>query len=136
MRIVRKKGSMETTQALCGHAGQPLLDELRAIRQYLRERPADGSDFVFVSQKGGALTPVQWYRIFRQVALSAGIDAKRAHPHSLKHSLGYAMVKANANAMVVKQALGHRAMSSTAVYCGVSDSDASAAIRSSLMTLF
>lgn len=136
IHIARKKGSLETTQAICGHVGQPLLDELKALRQYLRERPEDGSGYLFVSQKGGALTPVQWYKIFRGVAMRAGIDADRAHPHSLKHSLGYALVKANVNPMVIKQSLGHRAMSSTAVYCGVTDGDASAAIRVSLMSIF
>jgi len=136
IHIARKKGSLETTQSLCGHVGQPLLDELRALRQYVRERPDDGSGYLFASQKGGALTPVQWYKVFRAVAIGAGIDANRAHPHSLKHSLGYALVKANVNPMVIKQSLGHRAMSSTAVYCGVTDTDASAAIKTSLMSIF
>jgi len=102
----------------------------------MRERPDDGSGFLFVSQKGGALTPVQWYKVFRAATIDAGIDANRAHPHSLKHSLGYALVKANVNPMVIKQSLGHRAMSSTAVYCGVTDNDASTAIKTSLMSIF
>jgi len=106
IRIARKKGSLETTLALCGHIGQPLLDELKALRQYLREGPEDGSGYLFISQKGGALSPVQWYKVFRQIAVRAGIDADRAHPHSLKHSLGYALVKANVNPMVIKQSLG------------------------------
>jgi site-specific recombinase XerD len=68
--------------------------------------------------------------------LPQGIDAGCAFPHVLKHSLGYAMVKANANIMVIKQALGHKSVSSTAVYTGVTDRDASAAIKSALMEVF
>jgi hypothetical protein len=38
--------------------------------------------------------------------------------------------------MVIKESLGYRAMSSTAVYCRVTDNDASAAIKASLMSIF
>jgi hypothetical protein len=34
---------------------QPLLDELEALRQWTKDRPGDGSDYVFTSQKGGRM---------------------------------------------------------------------------------
>jgi hypothetical protein len=43
-------GSLSQTQPLYQHRGQPLLDEVKALRNWLRERPADGSDFLFTSQ--------------------------------------------------------------------------------------
>jgi integrase len=49
------KGSLDTVQPLYPPRGVPLLDELAALRAYLRDREADGSDFLFVSQKGGRL---------------------------------------------------------------------------------
>src|SRR5215218_2737829 len=51
--VERLKGSLRTTQAITGHRGEPLLDELKALRDWLRERRHDGSDFLFTSQKGG-----------------------------------------------------------------------------------
>jgi integrase len=42
--IRRLKGSLHTIQPLYQHRGQPLLDETAAIRAWLRNRHADGSD--------------------------------------------------------------------------------------------
>ena len=51
--IQRLKGSLKTTQPLFQMRGRPCMDEVTALRTWLKERPADsGSDFVFVSQKG------------------------------------------------------------------------------------
>lgn len=36
--IRRLKNSLQTTQPLCEHAGQPLLNEMLALRSYLRDR--------------------------------------------------------------------------------------------------
>jgi integrase len=71
--VRRLKGSLETRQPLCGHAGQPLLDELKAIRQWMKDRGADGSDYVFTSQKGGRMHRSQFFRIFQNCAESAGL---------------------------------------------------------------
>src|SRR6202030_4667022 len=55
MSIRRLKGSLHTIQPLYQHRGQPLLDEMAAIRSWLRTRKADGSNYLFTSQKGGKL---------------------------------------------------------------------------------
>lgn len=36
--VERLKGSLRTTQAVSGHRGEPLLDEQRALRDWLRQR--------------------------------------------------------------------------------------------------
>src|SRR5437867_13073130 len=36
--VSRLKGSLRTTQALTEHRGEPLLNELKALREWLRER--------------------------------------------------------------------------------------------------
>ena len=45
--VDRLKGSLRTTQAVTEHRGEPLLNEHRALREWLRERPADGSEYLF-----------------------------------------------------------------------------------------
>src|SRR5712691_5995855 len=44
--IRRLKGSLHTVQPLYQHRGQPLLDEVGALRAWRRERRADGSDYL------------------------------------------------------------------------------------------
>src|SRR3954468_21353119 len=40
--VERLKGSLRTTQAVTEHRGEPLLNELKALREWLRRRPEDG----------------------------------------------------------------------------------------------
>src|SRR5580692_12624135 len=51
MVVERLKGSLRTTQAVTEHRGEPLLNELKALREWLRQRRDDGSDYLFTSQK-------------------------------------------------------------------------------------
>lgn len=134
--IARLKGSLRTIQPLCGHAGEPLLDELKALRAWLKERPADGSDFLFVSQKGGALDRTQFFRLFQSYAEQAGLPIEKRHPHVLKHSLATDLVRQNVNLAVVKQALGHAAIGSTMRYVSVSDEQAGREVRRAMMEIF
>src|SRR5712692_5093867 len=66
--IRRLKGSLPTVQPLYPHRGQPLLDEMSALRAWLRERRSDGSDYLFTSQKGGKLDRTQFFRVFQTIA--------------------------------------------------------------------
>lgn len=134
--IARLKGSLKTVQPLYEHRGEPLLDEAKVLKIYLKERPADGSNFVFVSQKGGQLDRTQFFRIFQAIAEDAGLPAEKRHPHVLKHSLATHLVGQNVNLAIVRQALGHQSIGSTMRYIGVTDSQASDAVRAAMMKLF
>lgn len=134
--IQRLKGSMRTVQPLYSHRGQPLLDEVLALRSWLKVRSADGSDYLFTSQKGGHLHRTQFFRIFQTVAEYAGLPTEKRHPHCLKHSLASHLVAGNVNLALIKQALGHRSISSTMIYVGTTDAQAAEAVRAALMGLF
>lgn len=134
--IQRLKGSMRTVQPLYTHRGQPLLDEVAALRSWLKVRPVDGSDYLFTSQKGGRLDRTQFFRIFQAVADVAGLPAEKRHPHCLKHSLASHLVAGNVNLALVKQALGHRSISSTMAYVGTTDAQAAEAVQAALMGVF
>jgi type 1 fimbriae regulatory protein FimB len=134
--VERLKGSLRTTQAVTEHRGEPLLNELKALRQWLRQRPDDGSDYLFTSQKGGRLDRSQFFRLFRTIAYAAGLPAEKQHPHVLKHSIASHLVSANVNLALVKQQLGHKSIGSTMRYITTSDHQASKATVSALMKLF
>lgn len=136
LSIQRLKGSMKTVQPLYAHRGQPLLDEVIALRAWLKVRPVDGSDYLFTSQKGGRLDRTQLFRTFQTVAEAAGLPAEKRHPHVLKHSLASHLVDGNVNLALVKQALGHRSISSTMVYVGTTDAQAAEAAAEAMMAMF
>jgi integrase len=114
----------------------PLLDEVKAIRSWLSVRVEDGSGYLFLSQKGGPLSRVQFFRIFQSIAASIGLPADKRHPHCLKHSLASHLIAGNVNLALVRQALGHRSINSTMVYIGTSDSQAAEAAHAALMKIF
>lgn len=134
--VQRLKGSRHTLQALQSHRGQPLLDELAVLKAWLAERPKDGSNFLFVSQKGGKLSRMQFFRIVRDCCLAAGVSSDLAHPHVLKHALCSHLLEANVNLGLIQQAAGHKSISSTMQYAHASDGQADAARQTALMQLF
>jgi integrase len=134
--IRRLKGSLQTVQPLYPHRGQPLLDEMSALRTWLRERQSDGSDYLFTSQKGGKLDRTQFFRLFQTVAETTGLPIEKRHPHVLKHSLASHLVAGNVNLALIRQALGHRSINSTMQYVGTSDGQAAEAAQAALMRLY
>lgn len=134
--LQRLKNSLKTTQPLYPHRGRPLLDEIAALRAWMKQRPNDGSDYLFTSQKGGKLDRSQFFRRFQATARIAGLPAEKTHPHALKHSLASHLVAANVNLALIKQALGHRSISSTMQYIGTTDGQAATATQAALMNLF
>jgi type 1 fimbriae regulatory protein FimB len=134
--VNRLKGSLRTTQAVTEHRGEPLLNELKALRQWLRQRRDDGSDYLFTSQKGGRLDRSQFFRLFRTIAGEAGLPGEKQHPHVLKHSIASHLVSANVNLALVKQQLGHKSIGSTIRYVTMTDQQASKATASALMTIY
>ena len=134
--VNRCKGSKSGVQTLDRHKGEPLLDEVVALKAWLKERIEDGSKTLFPSAKGGVMTRMQFLRLFKEYALAAGVPAELAHPHILRHSLCSTMAAQHADIYAIQQRAGHKNISNTMIYTHVSDQQASDACRESLMTAF
>jgi site-specific recombinase XerD len=136
--IPRLKGSLRTMQPLWEHRGDArrLYDEIRVLKHWLSLREDDGSGYVFLSQKGGAVSRKTFYCAFRSIALEAGIAPQKCHPHSLKHSRATNLIGQGVGLMHVKQLLGHKSISSTIIYISVSDQEAAEAAKRADVELF
>jgi len=82
---------------------------------------------ICIWQLARSLRRSQFFRVFQAIAESVGLPTDKRHPHVLKHSLASHLVTGNCNLALVEQALGHRAISSTMIYVGTSDLQASEA---------
>jgi type 1 fimbriae regulatory protein FimB len=131
LSVQRLKGSRKTAQPLYPHGGEPLLDEVKAMREWLRVRRDDGSGALFTSQKGGTLGRCQFFRIFQSVAKAAGLSADKRHPRVLKYSLASHLLAGNADLTVVSEMLGHRSLSSTVQYVKAADEALARSLRHS-----
>ena len=123
VQIVRKKGSLETTQALHVHKGKPHLDEPKLIAAWLKVKPA--GEYMFPSQKSVKMDSRSWWRLFHGYCIALGIDSGLAKPHSLKHASGTYLLRQGADLATVRQHLGHKSYQSTLRYLGVDDEQAS-----------
>jgi integrase len=127
LHVKREKNSLETTQPLVRVKGEPsaaiLYDAPLALEAWLAERP-QGTDWLFPGQKGKHLS--RW--AVNDIAKAYGVE----HHHLLKHSLARQMFDAHSDSALVKQALGHRALSSTLVYLHVEDREAMDAVAAAL----
>jgi integrase/recombinase XerD len=123
--IRRLKGSLKTTQPIFRMRGRPCMDEVSALRNWLKERPSDsGSDLLFVSQKGrfnrNTVNRIfaKYCRLASEARLAKGarpISQSCQHIHALKHSRITSVV-GKMDLYLVKLLAGHAAISSTLLY--------------------
>ena len=88
-------------------------DELRALRRLQRESVP--SPFVFVSERGSPFTTAGFARMIERAAVASGLKLK-AHPHMPRHACGYALANKGHDTRAIQGWLGHRSITSTAVY--------------------
>src|SRR5262249_10021772 len=61
-------------------------DEMRALRKLRREYPKDA--YVFVSERGGPISPIGFHRLIQRVGEAAKMPFP-IHPHMLRHACGF-----------------------------------------------
>jgi integrase/recombinase XerD len=88
--------------------GRPFLDR--------RHQPE-----LFLNAQGGPLTRAGAFLILRRLAVSAGLDPARVHPHLLRHSFATHLLEGGADLRSVQEMLGHADLATTELYTHVSD---------------
>jgi type 1 fimbriae regulatory protein FimB len=136
VHIARLKGSLDSTQTLLRVKGSSLFNEVAALKAWLDVRKVDANDYVFNSQKSTRLSRITVYKLFQRIARAAALPEFLQHPHVLKHTAAMLMVRAGANAFLIRQHLGHRSFDSTLAYVNPSDNDASAAAAKAFSVAF
>ena len=79
LHVVRMKNGLDSTHPIRG-------PELRALRELRRQYP-DGP-YVFVTERGGPLTPATFRKLFARTGSLAALPFP-IHPHMLRHYISY-----------------------------------------------
>ncbi|MBH2952319.1 tyrosine-type recombinase/integrase, partial [Serratia marcescens] len=74
-----------------------------------------GSDFLFISMKGGGISRKRVYSLMATLGEQADISV-RVHPHMLRHSCGFALADLGIDTRLIQDYLGHRNIQHTVTY--------------------
>jgi integrase/recombinase XerD len=97
----------------------PTVDE--AIQEYLASRTSSIPE-LFVSKKGGALTPRAIQFMVKKYAEEAQIN-KQVTPHKLRHTCATHLLQEGAHLVSIQKLLGHKSLTTTQIYLHVTISD-------------
>ena len=129
LNVKRLKGSQKTLQVIYPN-GIKLLDERKALSEWLAERPIGG--YLFPNPQGAALSRISVYSLFKKHATAAGLPAHKSAPHAAKHTLGQDLHDSGQPIEVVAACLGHTRIDSSRRYFDVSFSDMNHARRAAI----
>jgi site-specific recombinase XerD len=66
-------------------------------------------------ERAGPFATAGFARMIERAAAGGGLELK-AHPHMLRHACGYALANKGHDTRAIQRWLGHRSITSTAVY--------------------
>ena len=95
----------------------PRLSELIElyIKMYRNEFAKDGFEYLFVSNRGGKVSPRSVQYLLEEVKVKANIPVD-IHPHMLRHSFATHLLDNGADLRTVQELLGHANLSTTQLY--------------------
>lgn len=118
--LVRGKGGVDRMVPLSSSAQKALANYL-AFLDAESEQYKDNK-WLFPSRgKSGKLTRVRVFQLFKELAVEAGINAKKLSAHVLRHAFATHLLENGADLRSVQKLLGHADISTTQIYTHVLD---------------
>lgn len=117
IHVLRLKGGLSTIQPLL-ECEKKVVNKWITSRQHLK---GNESPWLFISQRGEALSRQQIYNIIKRCGVLAGLNFP-LHPHMLRHSCGFALANTGADTRLIQDYLGHRNIQHTVHYTACNSS--------------
>jgi len=87
--------------------------ELRALRAL--QRAANGSPFVFNTERGASMTTDNVRKVLSRAAEAAKLEGP-SNPHALRHACGFTLANKGTDTRTIQAYLGHRSIQHTVRY--------------------
>ncbi|MBO1510505.1 site-specific tyrosine recombinase/integron integrase [Metabacillus bambusae] len=92
-----------------------------SLKEYIEVRKSEIPE-LFVSKKGGALTPRAIQYMVKKYAKEANID-KAVTPHKLRHTCATHLLQEGAHLVSIQKLLGHNSLTTTQIYLHITITD-------------
>ena len=92
-----------------------------SLKEYIEVRKSEIPE-LFVSKKGGALTPRAIQYMVKKYAKEANID-KEVTPHKLRHTCATHLLQEGAHLVSIQKLLGHKSLTTTQIYLHITITD-------------
>jgi integrase/recombinase XerC len=118
--ITERKGSLQVIGKGNAKRTVPLnKDARKAIEKHLEARQNDGSEYLFIGQRGAIKR-----NAVNLILESYGERLQiKVTPHMCRHTLGYNLVKKNIPITTIQQILGHESITTTNLYTQTPEDD-------------
>ena len=113
---VTGKGNKPRIVPVGGRACDAVIEYMKNERPELVKKKT--SSWIFLSVRGGALSPERVREIVKQRAKAAGIQ-QSIYPHLLRHSFATHLLQNGADLRVIQDMLGHADIATTQIYTHV-----------------
>lgn len=110
---VEGKGSKQRLVPISETAIQKINNYLHYRSQIVATR--GNEDFVFLSNRGKAISRVTVFHFIKEYVSQAGIK-KEVSPHTFRHSFATHLLERGANIRVIQEMLGHEKITTTEIY--------------------
>jgi len=113
------KGNKERIVPI-NNIAKDLLQKYLKIRKKMKN---SDSQFLFQSIKSGNISRVFVGLMLKNLALMCNIDKNKVHPHAFRHSIALTLVNSGMDIRLVQEFLGHKDISTTAIYTQVNQKE-------------
>jgi len=103
-------------------------DTIELLREW-RERREHQSELYFTTRDGGPINSRYLRAMMERYSERAGLN-RHCSPHTLRHTFATDIYKQTRNLELVRRMLGHRFLSTTAIYLHVADPEVEEAMKS------